>query len=203
MKQAFAREKPWDATIAAWMLRPIARFPLLHPNHFTGARLITGIYGSLLFATGSNNLTAALFFVLSNFLDHFDGELARMTNRSSKFGHYFDLISDFIVTSGAFFCIGFGFYTKNENPLFILMGVFSGLSIMATFHMRHLIESKEGKKGTIQPSAFGFEAEDVLYFLPAIVFFDSLELFLLLASIGAPIAMLLVLTQLKKNKEIS
>ena len=166
--------------LTQWALNPISRIRFFHPNLFTLARLATGVYGAILFAKGLP-MIAALLFVLSNFLDHFDGELARMTNQSSKFGHYFDLFSDFVVTSGTFLCIGLGFYCQREESLFILMGITSGISIMAIFQMRHLIESVLGKEGTTQPSAFGFEAEDILYVLPLVVAFDLLEVFLMLA----------------------
>lgn len=177
------------------MLNFVPERPFFHPNLFTTLRLLTGSYGALLFVF-EYHMAAALLFVLSNFLDHFDGELARMTNRGSKFGHYFDLCSDFFVTTSTFFCIGLSFYIQTEKLIFVLMGIVSGTSIMAIFHIRHLIEEAEGKAGTAQPNAFGFEAEDVLYLLPLLVVFNLLEIFIALASVGAPIAMILVLKQL-------
>ena len=188
-------QTPWDARIARWMLYPVSKNRFLHPNLFTTFRLLTGSYGATLFMLEAH-MSASLLFVLSNFLDHFDGELARMTNRSSRFGHFFDLFSDFVVTTGTFFCIGLGFYLQTEQNTYIFMGAITGISIMAIFHMRHLIEESEGKAGTAQPNAFGFEAEDILYLLPLVVAFECLEKFMMLASVGAPIATFVVLKQL-------
>ena len=193
-------QKPWDARIARWMLYPISKNRFLNPNIFTTFRLVTGVYGAVLFMVG-DHMTASLLFVLSNFLDHFDGELARMTNRSSRFGHFFDLFADFVVTTGTFFCIGLGFYLQTEREIYAFMGAIAGISIMAIFHMRHLIEESEGKAGTAQPNVFGFEAEDILYLLPLVVAFDFLEVFITVASVGAPIAMLFVLKQLVNLKK--
>lgn len=46
---------------------------------------------------GWSNL-AALLLIASNFLDHTDGELARISGKSSRIGHVYDLASDAAVT---------------------------------------------------------------------------------------------------------
>ena len=189
------RRKPWDAKLAERLVSPLCDLPLVHPNLFTSGRLAVGLLGAWLFSLGTANTTAALCFAFSNFLDHFDGELARMTNRTTKFGHYYDLISDFLVTAGTFFCIGVGIAAQDENSWTIIMGAITGVSIMIIFQLRNLIEESEGKDFTTQPSFFGFEAEDVLYLLPLVTIFDLLEIFLILATLGAPVAAILVAIQ--------
>ncbi len=189
------KKKPWDAKLAKRLVSPLRDLPLIHPNLFTSARLTLGLLGAWLFSSGTDNTTAALCFAFSNFLDHFDGELARMTDRTTKFGHYYDLISDFLVTVGTFFCIGVGIANQGENSWGIIMGSIAGVSIMIIFQLRGLIEKSEGKAGTAQPNFFGFEAEDVLYLLPLVAIFDLLESFLILATFGAPLAAILVSVQ--------
>ena len=51
--------------------------------------------------------------VLSNFLDHTDGELARIGGKSSRIGHIYDLARDAAVTVMLFVAIGIG---QRRNP---------------------------------------------------------------------------------------
>ena len=54
---------------------------------------------------------------MSNFLDHTDGELARMSGKSSRLGHLYDLASDAAVTILLFMAIGIGVGTSAGAPL--------------------------------------------------------------------------------------
>ena len=72
-------DKPWDARLAYRLVYPL-RNTFVTPNHVTFVRLFCGIVSFFLFSIGEylfSNL-GAFFFVLSNFLDHADGELARI-----------------------------------------------------------------------------------------------------------------------------
>ncbi|MGH8598630.1 MAG: CDP-alcohol phosphatidyltransferase family protein [Gammaproteobacteria bacterium] len=182
--------KPWDARLAAQLVKPLCGTPVT-PNHLTTVRLFVGISGALLFAHGGHANLAAAIVVLSNFLDHTDGELARMKGATSRFGHYYDLISDAVVTVGLFCCIGWGLVSSLGHRA-IWMGVIAGLAIAAIFHLRQVIENRLGKGATAQPRIGGFEAEDILYLLPLVTLFDRLATFLHAAAVGAPIALLVV-----------
>src|SRR5580693_2360286 len=66
------------------------------PNHLTTVRLGVGVAAAAAFMHGGYawmNL-GALLLVISNFLDHTDGELARLSGRTSRLGHWYDLGSD-------------------------------------------------------------------------------------------------------------
>ena len=80
------------------MMRPLVR-RRVNPNHVTTARLAVGMLAMAGFATGGYLWTniGALLFVLSSLLDHADGELARMTGQTSRFGHVYDLASDALI----------------------------------------------------------------------------------------------------------
>ena len=84
------KRKPWDARLASWLISPFILSDVVQPNHFTTIRLITGIAAAVLFALGTYLNIAALLIVISNFLDHADGELARQGNKSSQFGHIYE-----------------------------------------------------------------------------------------------------------------
>lgn len=182
--------RPYDARLAAWLVTPLIGGPV-SPNHLTTLRLLTGLVGAWLFATGSSPNTAAILIVLSNFLDHTDGELARLSARQSPFGHNYDLVSDAMVTSGMFIGIGYGLQEALGSTA-LGMGLVAGVAVAAIFHLRNLLENRYGKTVTRQPRWGGFEAEDVLYLIPLVTWLDHLTLFLRAASIGAPLALVLV-----------
>lgn len=183
-----ADNKPWDARLA-WRLIYPWRDSALTPNHLTSLRLLSGVAACGFLSLGgfvwSN--TGALFFCLSNFLDHTDGELARLTGKISRFGHVYDLISDAAVNILLFVGIGIGLMDSDLGEAALPLGCLAGIAVAAIFHMRHDIEENVGKEQARQPHAGGIEAEDVLYLLPLISLSGQLEPFLVLAATGAPL----------------
>ena len=193
--------RPYDAQLAAWLVTPLVGGPV-SPNHLTSLRLVTGLLGAWLFAAGDSPNAAAILIVLSNFLDHTDGELARLGDRQSKFGHNFDLLSDAIVTSGMFIGIGYGLQPALGHSA-LGMGLVAGVAVATIFHLRNLLESRYGKTVTRQPRWRGFEAEDVLYLIPIISWCEQLPLFLHAACIGAPIALVLVIVHYRQVEQLA
>ena len=180
--------KPWDARLASALVRPFLGSRWAHPNHFTTLRLMVGMAGAVAFATGRwPNLGAALV-VLSNFLDHTDGEFARMSGKTSRFGHYYDLAADALVMIGLFAGIGIGLAQGNDSLFEVMLGMLAGSAIALIFYLRNQIESAHGKGATRQPRWRGFEAEDVLYLMPLVTLLGGLHWFLYAAAIGAPLA---------------
>lgn len=193
--------RPYDARLAAWLVTPLVGGPV-SPNHLTTLRLATGLLGAWLFAAGDSPNAAAILIVLSNFLDHTDGELARLGGRQSQFGHNFDLISDAIVTSGMFIGIGYGLQPVLGQSA-LGMGLAAGVAVATIFHLRNLLESRYGKTVTRQPRWRGFEAEDVLYLVPVVSWCEQLPLFLRAACIGAPIALVLVIVHYRQVERLA
>lgn len=185
--------KPYDARLAAWLVTPLIDTPVT-PNHLTFVRFVVGIAGAVMFGLGDRPVAAALLVILSNFLDHTDGELARMSGKTSRFGHYFDLAADALVTVGMFVGIGVGLVGVIGTAA-AWMGGLAGLAVAGIFHLRNLIENRHGKAATKQPRFAGFEAEDILYLVPVVTLLGGLEMFLRAAAIGAPAAFLVVLAQ--------
>lgn len=188
--------KPWDAQLAYRLVYPL-RDTWVTPNHLTTLRLLFGLLAFAGLAAGGGAWTnvGALCFVISNFLDHADGELARLTGDSSRFGHYYDLISDLLCTALLFVGMGIGLSAGDLGRMADLMGVLAGVAVTATFHMRHVIEKEKGKHGARQPHAGGFEAEDVLYVVPLLAATGMLAPFLVLSAIGAPLFAIWVLRE--------
>jgi phosphatidylglycerophosphate synthase len=173
------------------------------PNHLTTLRLGVGLAAAAAFIPGSygwSNL-AALLLILSNFLDHTDGELARMSGKTSRIGHLYDLASDTAVTVLLFIAIGVGIAAKPGTDLVLpppILGLVAGTAVALIFFLRMRIEALQGKSATRQASLAGFETEDVLYLLPLATLCNALVPLLLAASICTPLYAMWVVIDYKR-----
>jgi phosphatidylglycerophosphate synthase len=186
-----AANRPWDARLARRLVAPLVH-SWVTPNHLTTLRLVVGLAGAAAFIPGSYGWSnfAALLLILSNFLDHTDGELARMSGKTSRIGHLYDLASDAAVTILLFIAIGVGVAAKPGTDLGLpppIMGLAAGMAIAVIFYLRMRIEELLGKAATQQASFGGFETEDVLYLFPLATLSNALVPLLLAASICAPL----------------
>ena len=186
-----AAQRPWDARLARRLVAPL-KDSWVTPNHLTTIRLGVGLAAAAAFLPGTYGWSnvAALLLILSNFLDHTDGELARITGRSSRIGHLYDLASDAAVTILLFIAIGVGVAARHEivSPLPPpLLGVVAGCAVALIFLLRMRIEDMVGKIASRQASLGGFEAEDVLYLLPLITLSNAVVPFLTAAAVCAPL----------------
>jgi archaetidylinositol phosphate synthase len=184
-------DPPWDQRLARASLRPL-RSAAITPNEITTLSLAIGLLAAVLYARGgwAAHLGAACF-VLSFWLDHVDGELARTTRRTSASGHYYDLAAGCCVLVAVFVGIGIGMGMPG-------LGAAAGLATTAIFALRMGLERRSGKAAVRQPNLLGFELEDVMYLLGPITWLGALEPFLVLAGIGAPLFALLVLWECRR-----
>lgn len=186
-----AASRPWDARLARRLVAPLIH-TWVTPNHLTTLRLGVGLAAAAAFVPGSfgwSNI-AALLLILSNFLDHTDGELARISGKTSRAGHLYDLASDAAVTVLLFIAIGVGIAARPGTALAVppaILGLVAGSAVALIFYLRMRIEALLDKAATRQASLGGFETEDVLYLLPLATLGDALVPLLLAASICAPL----------------
>ena len=84
----------------ALIVNPLADTPV-HPNHLTVVRLVIGLGAVAGFATGVEPWVqiGAVAFLVSMLFDRADGDLARITGRTSPMGHTLDLIADALCNS--------------------------------------------------------------------------------------------------------
>ncbi|MHC8441769.1 MAG: CDP-alcohol phosphatidyltransferase family protein [Candidatus Eutrophobiaceae bacterium] len=179
---------PLDARLALKCVQSLQHSSIT-PNHLTTLRLAFGLLASLGLATGEYlyaNL-GALCFAISSFLDHADGELARISGKSSRIGHYYDLISDAVVNILLFLGVGIGVALAADALYPVLLGLLSGISVATIFHIRNKMEKIVGHNDARQPHIGAVEAEDVLYLLPLVTLLNGQLWFLYLASVGAPL----------------
>jgi phosphatidylglycerophosphate synthase len=188
---AAAVERPWDARLARRLVTPLIH-SWVTPNHLTTLRLAVGLAAAAAFIPGTyiwSNL-AALLLIVSNFLDHTDGELARMSGKTSRIGHIYDLASDAVVTILLFIAIGIGVAAKPGVEVGVppaILGLVAGTAVALIFYLRMRIEELMGKTATQQASLGGFETEDVLYLFPLATVSNALVPTLLAAAICAPL----------------
>ena len=189
--------RPWDARLARKLITPL-KDTWVTPNYLTTLRLCVGLAAAVAFSPGTygwSNL-AALLLVLSNFLDHTDGELARISGKSSRLGHWYDLVSDAAVTVLLFVGMAAGVDAKHGLLLGlppVVVGTVAGVAVALIFWLRMRIEELGGKAASRQPSMGGFETEDVLYLLPLVTLSNGVASFLVAAGIGAPLFALWVI----------
>lgn len=180
--------KPWDSRLARGLVYPL-RHTGITPNHVTTLSLLFGLSAGVLYASGESRLAdgAALLFILSALFDHADGELARLTGRTSRFGRYYDLVVGWIVYVALFMGIGWGLRDGALGGWSIVLGLVAGISISVIFALLFEAEERSGKAAVQQPEVAGFQIEDVMYLVGPITWFGGLQPFLIAAGIGAPL----------------
>src|SRR5215831_4383107 len=143
-RPAPATQRPWDARLARRLVTPL-KDSRTTPNHLTTVRLAFGLAAAAAFLPGTYGWTnvGALLLILSNFLDHTDGELARISGKTSRIGHLYDLTSDALVTILLFLAIGVGVSTRMGSVLQVppaLLGLVAGSAVALIFYLRMRIE---------------------------------------------------------------
>lgn len=195
-------QRPWDARLARRLVTPL-KDSRATPNHLTTVRLAVGLAAAAAFLPGTYGWVniGALLLILSNFLDHTDGELARISGKSSRIGHIYDLASDTVVTILLFLAIGIGVGTRVGSLLQLppaVLGLVAGSAVALIFYLRMRIEALAGKAASKQGSLAGFETEDVLYLLPLVTLCNGLTNFLVAAAIGAPLFAIWVIADYRR-----
>ena len=182
---------PYDQRLASIMVRPLARTPVT-PNQITAVTLLLALGAACLFAQGdarSANWGAGLF-VLARFLDHFDGELARLTGRKSRLGYYLDYIAGALSYTALFVGIGIGLAA---GPLggwtYALGAAGAGSAIISLFINLDIDKQRELTDGeaTGYPGFAGFELEDGIYLIAPITWLGWLSPFFVACGIGAAV----------------
>ncbi len=94
------------------LVRPLAKTPVT-PNQLTLVRIAAGLAAAAALAVGDPVWSAwgAGLFVLSLIMDRADGDLARLTGKTSPQGHTLDLISDATCNTLIFAGLGAAIYT--------------------------------------------------------------------------------------------
>ena len=185
------KKPPYDQRLAEILVRPLAHTPLT-PNHITLLTLALGLAAAWLFATGDAAAAnwGAGIFVLARFLDHFDGELARLTGKTSRLGYYLDYISGGLSYGALFAGMGIGLMGGDLGNWALALGAAGFASaILSMFLNLDLDRAMELSDGDAvgYPGMAGFELEDGIYLIAPITWLGWLEPFFILCGLGATI----------------
>ncbi len=185
------KKPPYDQRLAEILVRPLAHTPLT-PNHITLLTLALGLAAAWLFATGDAAAAnwGAGIFVLARFLDHFDGELARLTGKTSRLGYYLDYISGGLSYGALFAGMGIGLMGGDLGNWALALGAAGFASaILSMFLNLDLDRAMELSDGDTvgYPGMAGFELEDGIYLIAPITWLGWLEPFFILCGLGATI----------------
>ncbi|MCB2101077.1 MAG: CDP-alcohol phosphatidyltransferase family protein [Rhodobacterales bacterium] len=183
------KDPPWDQRIARVMVRPLVRTPVT-PNMVTLATLVIALAGAGLLAVGTPqglNWGAGLF-VLARFLDHFDGELARQSGKTSKLGYYLDYVSGALSYGALFLCMGIAFRDGWLGPWSIALGAAGTACALISMVLNLKIDRAqklEDGDAVGYPGFAGFELEDGIYLLAPLTWLGWLQPFFIAAGTGA------------------
>ena len=149
--------------------------------------LTSGVF----FGTGDVALMhwAAGLFVLARYLDHFDGELARLQGTGSTFGYYFDYLVGGIGYAALFIGLGVGHWHGPLGHWALLFGGAGAASALISLYTNMGIDRALELAGSGEsigyPGFAGFELEDGIYVLAPVTWFGFLMPFFAAAGIGA------------------
>jgi len=175
--------KPYDQRLARVLVTPF-RHTALHPNHLTTVTLVLGQAAAVLFAIDIDLAwCAALIYMLAVFSDHMDGELARMTGKTSSFGHDYDYIVGGINYTSLFIGIGIGLQ-DSAGAWALVLGCAAGLSNPFILFLRMQMEREFGLEAVEHPARAGFEIEDFVYLIGPITWFAGVFWFFIPYAIG-------------------
>jgi len=177
---------PWDQRLARVLVRSLAGSPV-RPNHITTLSLALALGAGALYARGEAVAAnwAAVLFVLARFLDHADGELARLTGKTSRFGHYYDFAVGALSSAALFIGIGFGLGRSVLGAWSSVAGIVAGSCAFVAMALGLGVEARQGSSGGGYYPAFGgFELEDGIYLVAPLTWLGALLPFFVLAATG-------------------
>ncbi|MBF8269187.1 MAG: CDP-alcohol phosphatidyltransferase family protein [Gammaproteobacteria bacterium] len=193
----------WDELIARKLADALSVLPIT-PNHITLLTLLLTLIAGLLFATGDPwpaNI-AALLFMIVRLLDHVDGELARLKQSNSSFGHYFDWFVDTFSYAYLFLTLAIGFQDKMNTALLLII---TSLAVSACLANTVIGLYKEkltpANPSPSFPTFAGFGIDDSMYLIGPITWLGFLFYFFILCAIGSVIYIVTVIVKFILSSE--
>lgn len=179
---------PWDVRLARALVRPLRHTPLT-PNGLTTLGLVASLAAAWLMASGSPRRMAlgGALFMLAVLVDHMDGEFARLTGLTSRFGHYYDHVAAGLGYVSLFVGLGIGLRSGWLGSWAPVAGGVAAGAIATTFLIRVFLEETAGRVMVTQGNWRGFEPEDALYLAGPVAWLGLLGPFLIAAALGAPV----------------
>lgn len=179
-------DAPWDQRLARVLVRPLRDTPVT-PNQITTLSLLAALGAGACFSLGSPeaaNWGAALFMV-SRFVDHMDGELARLSGKISRLGYFYDTVVDTVSYGVLFVGLAIGFSGRLGGPWIEILVVLAVIASTVNSIIRTRAEIRDGIVKPGFPSYAGFQLEDGIYLIGPITWAGYLFPFFILTAAGA------------------
>lgn len=185
-----------DGFLARWVDRPLSRrlSPRLaalgvHPNAVTLVGVSLGLMGALLLAQAGYlaHVLGAWLFWATVVLDGVDGEVARLSLKESRFGHYLDIITDNLVHVAVFVGLAVGLYRQapDARHLYALGLLLVGFGFCALAVWLVLGRQDQGAEGTpAERLITALNSRDFAYLILLLALADRLHWFLWGAAVG-------------------
>ncbi|MGK9232488.1 CDP-alcohol phosphatidyltransferase family protein [Inquilinus limosus] len=188
----------WTHRLTRIMVRPLVGTRVT-PNHLTTARLLTGLASAGTFAVGDARWTfwGGVIWLVSCLLDRADGELARLGNSSSRFGHIYDYYSDITVNALMFLAIGIGLRTGWLGSAGPLLGILASAGVLLASILSERLEAAGAVETKAYVGILGFDFDDALYLFAPAAWFGLFPYILIGAAIGGPFFAILTAVRLR------
>jgi len=121
----------------------------LSPNQWTALTLVFAVI-TMYFLVEKNFLLAALFLLITAFIDIIDGSVARVTGKATKLGAYFDTIADRYVETIIIFGLLFASLPNFFIPVYAWVFLYFFGSLMTTY-----AKSAASEKGLVKKELSG------------------------------------------------
>jgi len=173
------------------LVRPLARLLIgtrITPDHLTWCRVINGGIACACFACTSREpqIAGGVIWTISALLDRADGELARLSNRTSARGHRFDMLADTWVNTAMFLAIGIGLRQGALGYWAIILGVLCSVSMLLCSRWSDEIEDELEPGAIVLGGAGGFDPDDLFYLVGPFAWAGILDFMLVSGALVLP-----------------
>jgi CDP-L-myo-inositol myo-inositolphosphotransferase len=158
--------KPSDGIIARYLNRPVSTTisrrvvtTAITPSQVTFVNLVLGLVAAGLAAVGGYLafLVAGVLFHITSVVDGTDGEVAKLTFRTSAGGELFDTISDNITYLAFLLGLIVGVQRSGLPDFYHLSGIVGLAVALVTFVNLHFYLMRQRKSGSFLAVRYGFE----------------------------------------------
>jgi phosphatidylglycerophosphate synthase len=155
----------WSHRLVRPLVRPLIRIHA-RPNQVTFVHLLLGLGSLAGIALGDDRMRfwGGVAWLFACLLDRLDGELARIGEMRSAFGHRFDYLVDMWLASLFFVAIGWSVQGAHHG-LAVAGGAAACAIQLINAQVAERFDSSSGDEGRVLGSRWGFDADDALYIL--------------------------------------
>jgi archaetidylinositol phosphate synthase len=154
----------WSHRLVRPVVRRLARTSIT-PNQLTWAHAAVGGLACLCFAWGSRDalIAGGAIWILAMLLDRADGDLARLTRRTSAAGHDLDFKVDTGMNVAMFLGLGVGLRHGALGEWAIALGVLCAVCLFLCLYWSEEIEEWLEPGQIVMGGAAGFDPDDLFY----------------------------------------